>query len=89
MKHTVPPRKVDRSTEERAESRSFLGCDAHRKYSVLVAMDEQGRTTAPIRVEQERKELRSFLRRVPAEPTWRWKRPGVGTGWWTRSRRQA
>ena len=45
--------------------RSFIGCDAHRKYSVFVAMDEQGRTTAPIRVEHERKELRLFLRHIP------------------------
>ena len=29
-------------------------------------MDEQGRTTAPIRVEHDGKELRAFLRRVPA-----------------------
>jgi transposase len=45
--------------------RSFIGCDAHRKYSVFVGMDEQGGTTAPMRVEHERKELRLFLRHIP------------------------
>ncbi len=45
MKHTVPPRKLEGTGEEPAQTHSFLGCDAHRKYSVVVAMDEQGRTT--------------------------------------------
>lgn len=46
--------------------RSFVGCDSHRKYSVFVAMDEQGGTTAPLRVGHERKGFRNFLRHIPA-----------------------
>jgi transposase len=65
MKHTVPPSQEGERREEAQTMRSFIGCDAHRKYSVFVAMDEQGRTTAPIRVEHERKELRLFLRHIP------------------------
>ena len=65
MKHTVPPSREGEQREEAQSMRSFIGCDAHRKYSVFVAMDEQGRTTAPIRVEHERKELRLFLRHIP------------------------
>ena len=61
MKHTV-----SRTASQQEPGRAFLGCDAHRKYSVFVAMDEQGRTSAPMRVEHRRAELRLFLRHVPA-----------------------
>ena len=27
----------------------FMGCDAHRKYSVFVALDEKGKASAPVR----------------------------------------
>jgi hypothetical protein len=64
MKHTVRPKKVERSKEEKPQECSFLDCDAHRKYSVMVAVDEQERTSAPLRVEHDRKEPRSFLRRI-------------------------
>ena len=66
MKHTLPPSPADRGTEERPAARCFLGCDSHRKYSVFVGMDEAGRTTAPVRVEHDRKEFRYFLRQIPA-----------------------
>ena|SRR6266516_3128363 len=56
---------VSRTVLQEGPVRSFMGCDAHRKYSVFVAMDEQGRTTAPIRVEHHLKELRMFLRHIP------------------------
>jgi len=56
---------VSRTAQQEGPVRSFMGCDAHRKYSVFVAMDEQGRTTAPIRVEHHLKELRMFLRHIP------------------------
>lgn len=45
--------------------RVFLGCDAHRKYSVFVALDEQGTTTPPVRVEHDRQKFRMFLRHLP------------------------
>jgi hypothetical protein len=41
---------VSRNEPEEGPVRSFVGCDSHRKYSVFVAMDEQGKTTAPLRV---------------------------------------
>lgn len=53
-------------SEDQKPTRSFIGCDAHRKYSVFVAMDEQGKTTAPLRVEHQQRELRNFLRHIPA-----------------------
>lgn len=43
----------------------FLGCDAHRKYSVFVAMDEKGKSAPPIRVDHDRAKFRMFLRRLP------------------------
>jgi transposase len=57
---------VSRIESENRPIRSFVGCDAHRKYSVFVAMDEQGRTTAPLRVEHQQREFRNFLRHIPA-----------------------
>jgi transposase len=57
---------VSRTGPQDRPVRSFVGCDSHRKYSVFVAMDEQGRTTAPLRVEHQRRELRNFLRHIPA-----------------------
>jgi transposase len=60
MKHTV-----SRTMQQKEPVRAFMGCDSHRKYSVFVVMDEQGRTSAPVRVEHYLKELRMFLRHVP------------------------
>lgn len=60
------PNTVSRTGPEEAPVRSFVGCDSHRKYSVFVAMDEQGRTTAPLRVGHEQREFRNFLRHIPA-----------------------
>lgn len=58
----------------------YIGCDAHRRYSVFVAMDEKGKASRPVRVEHERRELRGFLRRlqpgtpvaVEATGSWYW-----------------
>ena len=44
----------------------YIGCDAHRRYSVFVVMDEKGQASQPVRVEHDRSELREFLRRLPA-----------------------
>ncbi len=56
----------DSITLQRGEEHGqvFLGCDAHRKYSVFVAVDEKGRTGPPTRVEHERQKFRMFLRRL-------------------------
>lgn len=43
----------------------YIGCDAHKKYSVFVAMNEQGQCSPPVRVEHTRDELRAFLQSLP------------------------
>jgi transposase len=45
--------------------RQFFGCDAHKKYSLFVGMDEAGHTAAPVRVEHDRLLFRSFLQGLP------------------------
>lgn len=48
--------------------KQYIGCDAHRDYSVFVSIDETGRFEGPWRVEhKDRHQLRAFLRRWPAE----------------------
>jgi len=44
----------------------FIGCDAHKKFSVFVAVDEKGQASKPVRVEHERESYRAFLRQLPA-----------------------
>jgi transposase len=41
--------------------RQFIGCDSHRKYSVFVGMDENGKASAPVRVEHHTTEFRQYL----------------------------
>lgn len=43
----------------------FIGCDAHKRYSVFVAVNERGEASRPIRVEHERETFRTFLRTLP------------------------
>lgn len=71
---------ISRTAGSEQPGRLFMGCDAHRKYSVFVSIDEQGKMAAPIRVGHDRKELRTFLRRlqpgtdvaVEATGSWYW-----------------
>jgi transposase len=44
----------------------FIGCDAHKKYSVFVAVNERGEASKPVRVEHERETFRAFLRTLPS-----------------------
>src|SRR5437870_13517563 len=44
----------------------FIGCDAHKKYSVFVAVNERGEASPAIRVEHDREQYRQFLERLPA-----------------------
>ena len=46
--------------------KQYIGCDAHRRYSVFVVMDDKGQASKPVRVEHDRSELREYLRRLPA-----------------------
>lgn len=43
----------------------YIGCDAHRKYSIFVSVDGNGKASAPTRVEHDREEFRKFLRSLP------------------------
>ena len=43
--------------------KQYIGCDAHRRYSVFVVMDDKGQASKPVRVEHDRNGLREYLRR--------------------------
>lgn len=43
----------------------FIGCDAHKKYSVFVAVDEQGHAGPAVRVDHDRCRYREFLAQLP------------------------
>jgi transposase len=44
----------------------FIGCDAHKKFSVFVAVNEKGHAGEAQRVAHEREVYREFLARLPA-----------------------
>ena len=44
----------------------FIGCDAHKKFSVFVAVDENGQASQSWRVAHDRELYREFLSRLPA-----------------------
>ncbi len=44
-----------------------IGCDAHKKYSVSVAVDEEGQAGRPLRVEHEPEQFRQSLRSLPPD----------------------
>jgi transposase len=43
----------------------FIGCDAHKKFSVFVAVNEKGPASEAIRVEHDRRLYREFLSQLP------------------------
>ena len=43
-----------------------IGCDAHKKFSVFVAINSKGNTATPVRVEHHRQEYIDFLHTLPA-----------------------
>src|SRR5258706_6942573 len=43
----------------------FIGCDAHKKFSVFVAVNERGQAGEALRVMHERQLYREFLARLP------------------------
>src|SRR5579885_1944094 len=45
--------------------RSIIGCDAHKQFSVFVAIDKTGKTSSPICVGHDREEYIRFLRTLP------------------------
>jgi transposase len=44
----------------------FIGCDAHKKFSLFIAMNEEGHYGQPIRVGHDRERMRAFLADLPA-----------------------
>jgi len=44
----------------------FIGCDAHKKFSVFIAMNERGEYGRAIRVSHDRELFREFLAELPA-----------------------
>ena len=44
----------------------FIGCDAHKRFSVFVAVNEKGRAGEALRVAHDRSLYREFLARLPA-----------------------
>lgn len=44
----------------------FIGCDAHKKFSVFVAVNEKGHAGEALRVAHDRELYREFLARLPA-----------------------
>ena len=46
--------------------KQFIGCDAHKKFSLFIAMDEEGNYGKPIGVGHERETMRAFLEDLPA-----------------------
>src|SRR5437764_691296 len=44
----------------------FIGCDAHKKFSLFVAMNERGEYGPAVRVSHERQSMRRFLESLAA-----------------------
>ena len=44
----------------------FIGCDAHKKYSVFVAVSERGEASPAVRVGHDREEYLRFLQPLPS-----------------------
>jgi len=43
----------------------FIGCDGHKKFSLFIAMNEEGEYGRAIRVGHERERMREFLAALP------------------------
>ena len=46
---------------------AFLGCDAHKHYSVFVSVDERGRASQPVRIEHDQVAFRRYLQTLPRQ----------------------
>lgn len=47
----------------------FIGCDAHKKFSVFVAVDEKGHAGEAVRIAHDREAYREFLQGLPPRST--------------------
>jgi hypothetical protein len=69
-----------RTTGTEQPVRCYIGCDADRRYSVFVSVDENGRASQPTRVEHEGSALAEYLASLPvsvdiaveASGSWYW-----------------
>jgi hypothetical protein len=43
----------------------FIGCDAHKKHSVFVGVNERGEASKKVQVAHDRKEYRRYLDQLP------------------------
>ena len=58
----------------------FIGCDAHKKYSVFVAVNERGEASQKVQVGHDREPYRRYLEQLPpgSAGSWmKWKPPGT------------
>src|SRR5437879_8433631 len=46
--------------------KQFIGCDAHKKYSVFVAVNERGEASQEVRLGHDREQYRRYLKQLPA-----------------------
>lgn len=44
--------------------KKYIGCDSHARYSVFVSVDENGKASAPVRVEHQSRDLRDYLEKL-------------------------
>jgi transposase len=42
-----------------------IGCNAHKKFSVFVSIDQQGKASRPVRVDHDRNLYSEYLRSLP------------------------
>jgi hypothetical protein len=59
----------------------FIGCDAHKKFSVFVAVNEKGQAGEALQVSLERPLCREFLARLPPGSSIAVEPVGPTTGW--------
>src|ERR1700737_2221148 len=45
----------------------FIGCDAHKKYSVFVAVNERGEASQQVRVGHDREQYRRYFPQLPPD----------------------
>ncbi|MCU1251810.1 MAG: hypothetical protein JWQ49_4839 [Edaphobacter sp.] len=43
----------------------FIGCDAHKRYSIFSSVTEKGRTGRAVRVSHDREAFRGYLEQLP------------------------
>jgi hypothetical protein len=65
MVGTIIPRSAKPWEGGCCSMRHLIGCDAHKKYSVFVALDEAGNVKPAVRVNHDREQYQAFLRGLP------------------------